>query len=300
MSVRTAETEADRFEDLRGVSLCTLQLLLEEKKTVWKMKATSEYEDELKTRTVFLGKDKYGQPPSGERLAYDWVKANFMGSSKYQWYINELYANVDEWFNLPVGNARKRSPSADLHGFPVPGAGIPPLGTLVPSLKYLQGKHNRCVAYAGANALYEFADLEAAEQLAKMTKLMSLQELGAYIHSEIKGWNVVTCKNFYPNADTDRDRSGLMSFMLTSPPEFPVIARIEDSSGNANHCIAIVGKAALHCIYDSNIKSPMPLSQQNLNRCACDTLSQDTYTCIAIVDAIMLKPSSRKQKKLKH
>jgi site-specific DNA-methyltransferase (adenine-specific) len=273
------------------------------RKRIWSLCATDGYTDEYKTKTQFLGKDEHGQPPQGEQLEWDWVMKNF---KKYPGFIDRLYANIGatdsgtrKFFDVPVGHARECDVHADLHGFPDPCAGIPPLGSLVLSVKYLQGKHHRCVAYAGANALYEFMDHPAASQLAK-TELTSLQELGTSIHAGVEGWNVVACKSFYPDAKNDRDRVGLMPFILQNPPEFPVVARIKDSSGNANHCVAIVSKASVagsdkpHYIYDSNFASPLPLSKESL-----DVSARDGDTCVAIVDAIMLKPSKKKMGELR-
>ena len=91
-----------------------------------------------------------------------------------------------------------------------------------------------------------------------------------------------------------------MPFILQNPPEFPVVARIKDSSGNANHCVAIVSKASVagsdkpHYIYDSNFASPLPLSKESL-----DVSARDGDTCVAMVDAIMLKPSKKKMGELR-
>merc|ERR1711904_723705 len=104
----------------------------------------------------------------------------------------------------------------------------------------------------------------------------------------------------YPDAKVDLPRACLMHFLLTSPPEFPVIAKIKDSSGHANHCVAIVSKASVvgrdmpHVIIDSNFESTMPLSKLSLDMCA-----RDGDECVAIVDAIMLKPSQKKLKQLR-
>jgi len=247
--------------------------------------ATSNFENYGRTKTQFEGKDRSGNVFT---VTYDWVRENY-GKA----FVNSLYYQLDHFIKIPVGKALEVGVLAGKGGSSaVPlssGSARSGIGASGP-VEYQQGAYNYCLPCAGGNALHEYGDHDAGDVVAATKdELSDFKELGNFIDAHVKGWTVVPCGKFYPNAVADPKREGLMDFIMRDPPVYPVVVQILDDRNGDAHCCAIVNGR----VYDSNASMSMPLCKESLDICA-----GKGHTCKGFSRAIMLEPTPKKRKSL--